>query len=703
MSVYDLHVNGSERYAKLSSFRAELVLNGHDNIIAFILPSEGSPEIRFNLDDEVELLKDSTAICGGIVTHVGEEMEPEGGPNNNGRFLSRITVSGWGEIASRRHVSMSVVGGSPGTTLADGLADLIALDLGADGVTLHPSQDAGDVLPAMLFEDELPSAILNRWALITGRVWRIDEQKRLRMWAKGDIAAPFDIDEFDLPAKYFGDIRPSRSRFDGYANRVIVKGTKQTILDYGETHVSTGVETSFATDADIIGARGALKITNVPSLGVPADSALWESVRMAGTTIDTPWEADPETRTFTRLSGVPLPSGAIIRIIFDAEVSPRGVANDLVDQAAHPVRDEIAHAPVATDAECQTLAAQILPYVVAAKETKAAYSTRETDLILPGDTQTMTVPGRGLSGAFLVERVSLRSGPGEMNTYLVQDIETTQNQVLKGDWRDLLNQFTVGPSGSTVTGGKGDSNNTGGDVTTNPDGDAGSGGALAIPPDDTDVIFNKRGALGTHRTGGSPAQQHIQVLHSRILGGSPVTVEDMVQFLLTTLDNNPFDSLQKWCSPNNDGVVTLTPWYSTYPGEMMWGAEMAVDQTYIARSTAVLIISVDLQGSFPFASLTFYRGQTPGDPLDFSEYQQFNFNWDTTLNAGGVYGIESTERPSVVQTSKVAVRDQLGTGSFGISLTVDGTHTALREIKFKMGDANRTIRFDGVGSNVTFT
>lgn len=637
MATYELHVAGSERYAKLSSFRAELQVNGHDNIIAFILPTEGSPEVRFNQDEDVELLKDSVPIAAGQVTHVGEEMEPEGGPSNNGRFLSRITVSGYGEIATRRHVTMSIAGGSPGTSVSDILQDLIDMTdgLGDDGVTLHPSQEiTRTVTVAMAFEDELPSAILNRLALFTGQVWRIDEQKRLRMWAKGDIAAAFDIDEDDLPAMYFGDIRPSRARFEGYANRVIVKGTKQTILDYGESFTSTGVETSFTTTVPMLGTRqSAVGVTNVPSLGVPVGQTFWDGSGLSGSGAHWEYSIDPVTNlgTFTWYQGA-LPSGAVVRLVFDGEISPRGVANDLADQALFPVRDEIVHAPVTTDAEAQALADQILPYLVSAKETKAEYSSRETDIIWPGVTQNMAAPRRGLSGAFLVTRTVLRSGPGEMNSYLVQDIENTLNDVLKGDWRDLVNQSTVGPSGDTTTGGGGDSNNNGGDTITNPDGDGGSGSNLNIPPEDTDIIFNKFGALGTHRTAGSPTQGQARILHTRVTGGSPAT-EDMFQMVLTALHTNPFDSLQVWKTPD-DGAVSMITWdLNVY--EQIFGGEVS-DFEYVARSQMVTFLShLSQAGADPGAGhfmISVLPNQTPGALMDFSQGRPFNFEPEGTFN-----------------------------------------------------------------------
>lgn len=624
MAVYELRQNGSERYAKLSSFNAQLVLNGHDTIVAFILPTGVSPEVRFDIDDEVELLKDSTPIAGGIVTHVGEEMEPEGGPNNNGRFLSRITVSGWGEIATRRHVSLTTSSGSPADTLSEVLQELIDMTdgLGDDGVTLHPSQDVGPSVSAMSFEDALPSEILNTLARDTGRVWRIDEQKRLRMWAKGDIAAAFDIDEDDLPAKYFGDIRPSRSRFDGYANRVIVKGTTQTILQNPEDFTSNGVSATFNATNTILGVSFiAVKITNVPSLGIAADGALWESV--GPPSAGRAWSFDADAGTFTRTAGV-LPNGANIRIWYDAEVTPRGVANDPADQGSPPsrVRDEIVHAPVTTDAAAQALAEEILPYFVAAKETKATYSSRETDLILPGVTQTMTVPLRGLSGEFLVERVVLRSGPGEINSYLIQDIETTQNQVLKGDWRDLLNRFVTGPSGNTVRNGAGDS---GGDVITNPDGDA--GGNIEIPPDHHDVFFNKNGAIGTHITedgihhfemisdspdeiaaGGSPAGSPY---------GSPAGDSDRVQLRLTTLHDDPDHSLLKLRTPDDGGVMSWLPWSTLY-NEHLLGAEI-VDGRYIARSEDVGLIyqQSDTGPGQRVLGLELWVQETPGSEMTF--------------------------------------------------------------------------------------
>jgi hypothetical protein len=696
--IYRLEIEGDERNARLDGqFRSEYVLNGPDIFACFVLPTEGSPSRRFELDDEVELTQDGTVIAAGLITHVDEEGL--GGPLPE--FLSRITVTGYAEILQRRHVSFSTSLGSPGSpglSLVDILSYLVTTFWASDGLTLHPSQSTGPVVKEMAWEDALGTEILNWLAQECGMVWRVDEQKRLRMWAKGDIAAPYNIDVDDVPAKYFGDIRVSKARFEGYANRVIVKGQKQTILEYGETVTSTGTETVFTATQEMIGFRtGAVKVTNVPSLGVALDDVKWETARLVGGSGDPIWEVDTDAGTFTRLDGA-LPSGAIIRLIYDAEVSPRGEANDLTDQATSPIRDEVVQAQVTTDADAQDLAEQILPYFVAAKDKKPRFSTFEDGIILPGQTLTMDVPERDISGTVMVTRVTLRYQQGDDNEHLVREVETTQGEILKGDWRDLLNQFVIGPSATTNvvnSGGAGSS----GTVTTNPDGDGGSGSNLSIPPDDTDVFFNKKGAIGTHRA--DNGVRGIRVIHQDdadiAAGGSPGSA-DRMQLLLTALSNASTDSLLKLRSPDGTGVLTVTPYDATYPAEVLYGAEL-VDGVYVARSEAVLTLGVDLTGAVPVAALNLYVDQVIGDPMNFSNLMQFSIRHDPTSPwSGGLIGVGSTTLPALFQCDVLALRDTLGTGtSWGLGILASDSFTAHRQLRINMGDQTRTINFDASG------
>lgn len=634
-------IAGTERKVHLYSFRADLLLNGHDNISAIVLPSEGSPEVRFHLDDPVVLSQDGTPIAGGVVTNVDEDG-PDGQPLPE--FWSRLTIAGWGEILTRRHVTFSTAlgGGSPSAGLSDVLQALV--DEVGDGLTLHPSQAAGPSVKAMTWEDRLPTEILNWLAQECGMVWRVDEAKQLRMWAKGDIPAPYDIDAAALPAKYFNDIRKSISRFGGYANRVIVKGQKQTVFDHGETYTSDGIQTVYPVSYTVIGTRaGSVPVTNVPSMGIPDGQVLYESLRQVGQPYDTIWELDKAAGTFTRLDG-PLPSGAVIRTIFDGERNPRGEANDLTDQAGSPVRDEVVTAQVETDADAQALADQILPYLVAAKETRAKYSTREHGLIYPGHTQQIDVPERGLAGEFLITRVTLRYQTGDVPN-LVRDIDMTQGEILKGDWRDLLNQFVVGPSASTTTTANGgNNNNNGGSTTTNPDGDGSAGGELAIPPYHTDVISNQFGALGTVRHGVGRIRAIASDEDDVIAGGSPgesnrcqlrVEVPD-------TPSHQPF-LLQGGYQTGQPGTVDTDrptfgwiPWAKDYH-ELLFNIEI-IDSQYIATSSLCFLIGVytAANGSF-FTSM--YRNQTPGDPVDFTGVLNINFGGDLGLTGFVGFGV----------------------------------------------------------------
>lgn len=630
MPTYVLQISGTERQAKLGSFRVEMVTNGVDTGIAEIQLEDGSPTVRFDIDDEVLLKQDGSTIWGGFVTHVDEDGE--GGPNTE-RYISRLTISGYAEILQRRHITVTADLGSPGSPgpgLDDFLSYLVTTYWAAEGVTLHPSQSASAVLKELAFEDALGTEILNRIATDNGLMWRVDEQKRLRMWAKGDIAAPYDINVDGSPddPKYFGDIRTSKSRYHGYANRVIVKGPTQTILDYGETHTSAASQTSFTTTVPMIGTRqSAVGSTgNLTSLGIAVGETLWEGLGPEGSTSVWRYSISATTGlgTFRRTTGA-LPTGSTVRLVFDAEVSARGEANDLADQALYPIRDEIVQAPVTTDADAQDLAEQILPFLVAAKSVSAKFRTFETGLVYPGQTIGITASDRALSGEFLITKVVIANWQNYEG--LIREIDTTQGEIPRGDWRDLIAQFAAGVAPGNISNGNsgGNNNTSGGNTTTNPDGDTNEGGdgnPLSIPPYDTDVLLNKKGAIGTL----SDSVGRVQIIYQDdddiAAGGSPGSA-NRAQFRVTsgdTPDHQPV-LFQGGYTAGSPGTVETErqtigwiPW-SDENAELQMGYIWHNGQHIATADVAALMGVLTTQRTIYFAV---YPGQTPGSAVDFS-------------------------------------------------------------------------------------
>jgi hypothetical protein len=64
----------------------------------------------------------------------------------------------------------------------------------------------------------------------------------------------------------------------------------------------------------------------------------------------------------------------------------------------------------------------------------------------------------------------------------------------------------------------------------------------------------------------------------------------------------------------------------------------------------------------------------------------------------------STTHPSSFHVDRIVLREEGGTGTHEVGLVVsDSLSDNLKQINIQLGNTSRTIRFDGVGTPVTFT
>ena len=159
--------------------------------------------------------------------------------------------------------------------------------------------------------------------------------------------------------------------------------------------------------------------------------------------------------------------------------------------------------------------------------------------------------------------------------------------------------------------------------------------------------------------------------------------------------NTPPDSLQEWRSPDDDGVVSLTPWSAGYPGELMLGGER-VNGQYIARSEGVSFLFTYINGADNQMAFQHHPNQTIGSPVDLSDFMRLTLNQN-------IAEFRCSTRPAIILTDILSIFDQSGTGAESLSIRVSSDLSVDRELILQTGDATRTIRFDGVGTPVTFT
>lgn len=438
--VYLVTIEGVDISPLLESFALTQTANGIDTLdCAWEDEGNGSPIFRPNDGDEILFYEDGVKIFGGYITHTRERGL--GGPAVPG-IVTYVTAQDYGSVTQRIYVNETLNGGSPAVTLEDFLNTLVSDYLGPNyGITLHPSQATGIDLPAVRFDYITAEAVLNQLAEITGWLWEVDAEKRLRMYAPGDIAAPFDIDEDDLPAKWTDDVEVERRRGDRYANYVRVLAEKVVETGRTETFVADGVGTDYSPSYTILGvSQGVVRVTNVP--GVDPDDQRWETVNALGDTNEAIWKYDIANNEITRtgeLSDGPLPSGAIIDFTFDGEFQASVVAQDAGEIATYGRWEHVERPSGITDAQtAQDLADAILAERLASSELVATYHTREVGL-LPGQQQVLVSEKRQLSGNFLIMSVMMRPDAG--GDALVRDVTASKSSSPANKWQQTWKDF----------------------------------------------------------------------------------------------------------------------------------------------------------------------------------------------------------------------------------------------------------------------
>ncbi|MFN7982946.1 MAG: hypothetical protein U0Q11_13890 [Vicinamibacterales bacterium] len=149
------------------------------------------------------------------------ETSGYGGEPTSGMMLS-IMANDYNQLADRRYIG-TLIGGVAflsGTTLKAALTTIVAY---IPGASLSASQVDGPTFSDdLIVYSQMVRQTLDQLTTLTGYVWNIDSNKKLRMYAPGDIAAPFSITDGD--GHTIGDITTKPMR-DDFANRVFVLGS----------------------------------------------------------------------------------------------------------------------------------------------------------------------------------------------------------------------------------------------------------------------------------------------------------------------------------------------------------------------------------------------------------------------------------------------------------------------------------------------
>jgi hypothetical protein len=472
MAITSFTVAGVEVDPLLESFDIRETVGGTSTLSCDIV-STGSPVQRFDVFDEIQVQEDGVTIFAGVLTQTRERGF--GGPNIydvNGapQIVTTVTAEDQNRLAERITVTETVVAG---TTLKAFLTTLVSSYLTTFSVTLDASQATGPALPAMSFDVSRASEVLQALADATGYLWRIDYDKKLRMWLPGDLTAPFDIDEYDDPPRWTGDVEVETILGDNYANRVVVICAPVTEEAHVESFTGNGTTSIWTLEWTLLAHRGYVTDNVALSINKTLTTTPYQGTAS--------WTYHPATNTLERDLG-PLPNGQIASITFKGTFSATATAEDAGEIAAHGLYEHIERrSDITTTAAAQDLADALLAKLLNSGSQTLTYETRYiAPTLRAGQIQTITATARDVSGNFIIRDLRIRAEvPATADGWLTRTVTAKLAEVLAGKWQQTYGDWLrVGSGGGTTITGSG-----------------AVGGAVPGPPL-TSVQFNHGGAFG---------------------------------------------------------------------------------------------------------------------------------------------------------------------------------------------------------------
>lgn len=436
-NTYTFSIGGSNREVVIQGLSMSEAANAIDTLKCDVRSLDGS--YRPAIDDQILVSENGTRIFGGRLEEVTEAGLNDQGNTTGLRF--RLSAKSFGQFADWQIVTLTLAAG----TLKSQLTTLVA-ELSSYGTALHGSQADGPTMPKVDCTERKLSDVLNDLASISGYVWRIDENNKLRMWAKGDIAASFDVVNADGHA--IGDIIVESTRNDLFTNSVVLvvtgAGPQTSAEDFTATGGSTDAfETAYPASQNINDAWPNQLIVNGTVIGPVG----WGS----GTA---PWSWDYATHTLENDGSGYVPTvGDTVRVTYAIGYPFTVTSEDSFSIAAIGERKRKFTKDEALTIEAAQALADGLLAAQSTTVRKINYQTTQTG-VKPGYSQTITVTKRNVNASLLVQEVTstwLTSG------VLLRAVSGTLSDVFQGTFRGTYEQWNGNSSGGggsvEVTGG----------------------------------------------------------------------------------------------------------------------------------------------------------------------------------------------------------------------------------------------------------
>ena len=445
--IWTLTIAGVPKAIRANSLNLSETLNGRTTAGFAIVSFDGA--YRPAMDAEVVIEEDGDRVFGGLI-----ERATERGFHGGAKPAIETLVSAgdFSAYTDRRYVNETI----PAGTLKAALI-VVTTYLSSYGVTLAAGQVDGPTLPELVYEYRPLTEVLNELSTLTAKdgeqfAWTIDAFKVLSMAQPSTVPAPFDLIGNLLP-DVLGDLEVEPKR-DHFANRVIVKVPSRAEDNHVETFTGDGVTSTFTLLFTPTQTRGyvAYAADGVFTPGVDAN----ETLNLTGDADAAMWTYDPGTNTITRNIGTPA-NGSFIEIIFNGTFSGLGQADDLASQAPPPAgvglwEKVVVVDTVPSDETAQTLAEAYLAQALTSTK-QVRYQTFAPNL-RPGQTQTITVPARNLSGSAVITDVVTRDQGNRLIRQIAIELSAQTNLGRRG-WRDVYKDWLGDKAGETTGSGDG--------------------------------------------------------------------------------------------------------------------------------------------------------------------------------------------------------------------------------------------------------
>ena len=416
------------------SLSIQATINGRDRLSATLPLPTVAPDVR----QAIVVTFDGVRIFAGLIDTVTEQAATS--KTDVPSQLYAITAADFNAIADWRYID-GISG--PTETLKYALTALVAY---MPGVTLNPAQVDGPVLPQRTYSLAKVSQVLDEFTTITGFVWNVDYAGVLTMWDPGVVSAPFDI--LDSNAYAIGEITVEPIATE-YATTVLLLCGDSSQRAVADNFTGDGSTLEFPLHYPLVSHSGTLTVGGVTEAVGPGEA--WELEEVPA----------PHRPTYNLVRAIGGAPGVGVAIVFPYTAQfPLLIRVD--DAAAVALVggyiERLIQEPGIFHYDQAVAVANGHLSQVATPRLEVRYSTITAGLA-PGQTQTITIANRGLSGEFFLTDVETRM----RDPLLLRQVtaQTAPPFQAIASWRETYKQWAQ-VTGSVSTG------TTTGDVTVPP-------------------------------------------------------------------------------------------------------------------------------------------------------------------------------------------------------------------------------------------